>query len=204
MKGVKECFPKAFLYSSETARIYCGNDVYYSPASFIKAISSNSGYGYSGDMVDVGGIMLTPKAYEEAVSFNDSLNATVEDYIRNFDIDETEIQQLKLSRIFRKSSCDYGYGTMSGSSNGALLYGVAVCEGMAECMKVLCELADIECVVIREVPLDHAWVSVNAPDLQKLNSVFLHGFDLPSKVGSGFVCESYKSKSHGNISKLFY
>ena len=47
-------------------------------------------------------------------------------------------------------------------------------------------------------------LSVNAPDLQKLNSVFLHGFDLPSKVGSGFVCESYKSKSHGNISKLFY
>jgi hypothetical protein len=45
---------------------------------------------------------------------------------------------------------------------------------------------------------------VNAPDLQKLNSVFLHGFDLPSKVESGFVCESYKSKSHGNISKLFY
>ena len=47
-------------------------------------------------------------------------------------------------------------------------------------------------------------LSVNAPDLQKLNSVFLHGFDLPSKVGSGFVCESYKSKSHSNISKLFY
>lgn len=47
-------------------------------------------------------------------------------------------------------------------------------------------------------------LSVNAPDLQKLNSVFLHGFDLPSKVGSGFVCESYKSKSHGIISKLFY
>lgn len=161
MKGVKECFPKAFLYSIETARIYCGSDVYYSPDSFIKAVSSNPGNGYTrGDMVDVGGIMLTPKAYEEAVSFNDNLNATVEDYIRNFDIDETEIQQLKLSRIFRKLSCDYGYGTMSGSANGALLYGVAVCEGMAECMKVLCELADIECVVIREVPLDHAWVKV--------------------------------------------
>ena len=161
MKGVKECFPKAFLYSSETERIYCGSDVYYSPDSFIKAVSSNPGNGYTrGDMVDVGGIMLTPKAYEAAVLFNDSLNAAVEDYKRNFDIDETEIQQLKLSRIFRKSSCDYGYGTMSGSANGTLLYGVAVCEGMAECMKVLCELADIECVVIREVPLDHAWVKV--------------------------------------------
>lgn len=156
--SLKKCSTNAFYDTRDNVIIKCGDAEYSSVSAFMNEYAV-----LDEETVEIGGIRITEKAYENAVQFNDSLNENWQEINKVFEVSERDKQKFFFHNIYNKvwlSIYDYDHGPMCRSATGVLVYGKAVCEGKAEAMKVLCELAGIECEVIREYWMNHAWVKV--------------------------------------------
>ena len=99
-----------------------------------------------------------------------------------------------------RSGCTYAdLGAVSHSAYGALIAGKAVCEGFAEAMLLLCEAADIPCLLLEgtagagETAAPHAW------NLVQLHGIWYHidcTWDTPGAHAPLLLCDGTAAKTH--------